>query len=188
MKKIFAVAALALFAACNSNNEPAKVDSMKSPSDSTTAQTMRDVNSPYQIMYSSKFEIADPKYAEAVLGLWKDWDNGDLMNSKNSFADTLNFYFADGTMIHASRDSALAIAQAARNKIATSVSRVDAVIAVKSTDKDENWALIWGSEKDTDKKGNMDSTQLQETWRFNKDGKLDQVFQYRMAHKPAKKK
>jgi hypothetical protein len=75
-----------------------------------------------------------------------------------------------------------------RNKLASSVSSVDAVMAVKSTDKGENWALIWGKEVDTDKKGKIDSSALQETWRLNKDGKADLVYQFRAAFIPPKKK
>ena len=60
-------------------------------------------------------------------------------------------------------------------------------MAVKSTDKKENWALIWGKEIDTDKKGKVDSFYLQETWRFNKDGQADLFFQYRQAATPPKK-
>lgn len=52
------------------------------------------------------------------------------------------------------------------------MSSVDAVTALRSKDKNENWALIWGKEIDTDKKGKLDSFYLQETWRFNKMAKL----------------
>jgi hypothetical protein len=90
-------------------------------------------------------------------------------------------------MMHASRDSALAAAQKMRNNFASAVSSVDAIMAVKSTDKNENWAIIWGKEVDTDKKGKVDSTYLQETWRFNKDGKTDLMFQYKQAIHPPKK-
>ena len=60
-------------------------------------------------------------------------------------------------------------------------------MASKSVDKNEHWALIWGKEVDTDKKGKVDSSYLQETWRFNNDGKDDLMFQYRQAATPPKK-
>ncbi|MFI5186114.1 MAG: hypothetical protein ACHQF0_05285 [Chitinophagales bacterium] len=184
MKKVLVLASLALFAACNSN-EPAKNDSMKSGSDSTT--TMQEINSPYAIGYSSKFAMDDPKNAETLLTLWKDWDNGNLSAHKDMFADSVEMHFADGSMMHTSRDSALANAQNYRNTFASSVDRVDAIMAVKSTDKNENWALIWGMEKDTDKKGKIDSFYLQETWRFNKDGKANLFYQFKAAGAPPKK-
>jgi hypothetical protein len=186
MKKIWVLATIVLFAACNSSTEPAKVDSMKSASDSTT--TMRDINSPYPIGYSSKFVMDDPKNAETLLTLWKDWDNGNLSAHKDMFADSVELHFSDGSMMHSSRDSVIAAAQGFRNSFASSVARVDAIMAVKSTDKNENWALIWGMEKNTDKKGKVDSSYLQETWRFNKDGKADLFYQFRAAGAPPKKK
>jgi hypothetical protein len=60
-------------------------------------------------------------------------------------------------------------------------------MAVKSKDKDENWALIWGMEKDTNKKGKVDSFYLQETWRFNKVGQADLFYQFKSAAVPPKK-
>ena len=67
---------IVILAACNSK-EPAKTESMKSASDSSM-NTMKDINSPYAVNYSSKFEMGDPKNAETVLNLWKVWDKGDL--------------------------------------------------------------------------------------------------------------
>jgi len=180
MKKILFVASIFFFAACNSSNDKAKVDSMSAASDSTAAAT-----------------TPAPKYAETILALWKDWDNGTLMNSKDRFADTVNMHFSNGGVVHASRDSALTIAQAERNKIAKSVSRVDAVMSAKSTmnnmsprpeDQTQNWALIWGMETDTDKKGKVDSSYLQETWGFDKNGKVSTLYQFRAAAAPPKKK
>ena len=187
MKKIWVLATVVLLAACNSSNEPAKVDSMKSGSDTTSTPTIADINSPYPITYSSKFVMDNPKNAETLLTLWKDWDNGNLSAHKDMFADTVTLHFSDGSMMHSSRDSVIAAAQGFRNSFASSVARVDAIMAVKSTDKNENWALIWGMEKNTDKKGKVDSSYLQETWRFNKDGKADLFYQFRAAATPPKK-
>jgi hypothetical protein len=186
MKKILVLASITMLAACNSN-EPAKTDTMKSGADSTTTMAMKDINSPYAIGYSSKFVMDDPKNAETLLTLWKDWDNGNLSAHKDMFADNMEMHFSDGSMMHTSRDSAIAAAQSVRNTFASSVDRVDAIMAVKSTDKNQNWALIWGMEKDTDKKGKVDSFYLQETWRFNKEGKADLFYQFRAAGAPPKK-
>src|SRR5580765_8893033 len=141
-----------ILSACKSN-EP-KVESMKSGSDSTK---IADVTYPYEIIYSSKFEIADPKYGKMILDLWKDWDNGDLSAHKDNFADSLEMHTADGSIMIGMRDSVLAIAQGSRNTLASAVSRVHSVTALKSIDKDDNWALVWGMETDTDKKGKVDS-------------------------------
>lgn len=193
MKKILVVSSIAFFAACNSSTDKSKSEATGSAADTTASTatattTMPAINSPYEVFYSSKFEMADPKYAETVLGLWKDWDNGNLANSKDRFADNIELHFSDGSMIKTTRDSAIAMAQKIRDSYSSSVSRVDAVMSVKSTDKNENWALVWGLEKNTSKKGKVDSSYLQETWRLNKDGKADMVLQFRASATPPKKK
>jgi len=189
MRKIFIISSVALCAACNNSGDKAKVDSMNVDTTATSAsKTMPDINSPYPVVYSSKFEIGDPKNAETVLKLWKDWDNNSLMNSKNSFADTVTFYFSDGSMMHASRDSVLGMAQKIRDSQASITSSIDAVMSAKSLmnnrsskpeDQNQNWALIWGEERVTDKKGKKDSSAIMETWGLDKDGKVNLVYQYR---------
>jgi hypothetical protein len=200
MKKVFIIASMALVAACNSSGDKAKTEAAAADTTASTAATtttMPAINSPYAVLYSSKFEIGDPKYAETVLGLWKDWDNGNLAVSKDRFADTVEFHFSDGSMMKATRDSAIAMAQKIRDSYASSVSRVDAVMSAKSLmnnmsslpkDQNQNWALIWGMEKNTHKNGKVDSSYLQETWRLNSDGKVDLVYQFRAAAAPPKKK
>ena len=198
MKKISIVGLIAILAACNNSSDKAKVDSMNADSTAattTTATMMPPINSPYPVSYSSKFEMGDPKHAETVLALWKDWDNGNLAPGKDRFADKVEFHFSDGSMMKTTRDSAIAMAQKIRDSYASSVSRVDAVMSVKSLmnnespqDQNQNWALIWGMETNTDKKGKVDSSYLQETWRLNNDGKVDLVYQFRAAAKPPKKK
>lgn len=179
MKKVFVFACVAILASCSSNPSE-KTDSSKMAQDST-ATAAEITSSIYPINYSSKFVMDNPKNAETLLTLWKDWDNGNLSAHKDLFADSVEMHFSDGTSMHTSRDSAVAAAQSARSAMATAVSSVDAIMAVKSTDKNQNWALIWGKEIDTDKKGVVDSFNLQETWRFNKDGKADLFFQYKQA-------
>lgn len=180
MKSHLLLTAAVLLAACNST--PTTQTEIAKTADSSVAQT---INSPYDIRYSSKFVMDSPRNAESLLAIWKDWDNGDLSVHKNLFADSVELHFSDGSIIHTSRDSGMAMAQRLRNTFSASIDRVDAVMAIKSTDRNEHWALIWGTEVDTDKKGKVDSALLMETWRFNKDGKADLVLQYmRPAHPP----
>lgn len=185
MKRFFVLSAVVMLAACNSNesaNKEAMSDSVKPVSETTMAA----IKSPYPIGYSSNFEKDDPKNAETLLALWKAWDNGDLSATKDMFADSVELHFSDGSSLHSTRDSVIADAQKFRSTFASAVSSVDAVMASKSVDKNEHWALIWGKEVDTDKKGKVDSSYLQETWRFNNDGKADLMFQYRQAATPPK--
>jgi len=180
MRKFLIVVAGLFIGACGSNSNTAPAaDSSKTKTDSVAAA--QPIKSPYPIVYSSSFTIDDPKYAETLLALWKAYDNGDLAASKNMIADTLTVYMADGKMYKGSRDSMTADVQKERNMYKSVASTVNSVMAVKS-DKGEHWALIWGSDKRTDKKGKEETTEWQETWRFNDKGQADLMYQY--AEKP----
>jgi hypothetical protein len=183
MEKNLLYVCLFILASCNSN-QPAQPEPAKPASDSMAVQA---INSPYDITYSSKFVMGNPKYAENVLTLWKDYDNGNLSAHKDLFADSVEALLGSGAHMHASRDSVIASIQKYRNSIATAVDRVAAVTALKSTDKNEDWVLIWGTETDTYKNGKIDSVDLQETWRINKDGKADLILQYARPSAPPKK-
>ena len=185
MRKIVLIAGIGLFVACNSGNKE-EVASVGPAKDTSATAAAENVTYPYTAAYSSKFSIGDAKNAQMILRLWKDWDNGDLSKSKDVFADSVEFNFWDGTKMHTSRDSAVAAAQNMRNTYASVSSRVDAFIPLKSTDKDENWVAVWGMETHTDKKGKVDSIDLHEVWRINKDGKTDLVFQFASMTKPKK--
>ena len=185
MKKIFFFLVTAALVACNAGDDKAKVESMTA-TDSTKNETVA-VNYPYNIEYSSSFEIGDPKQAQTLLSIWKDWDNGNLANGRDNFADSVEMHFADGGMVHAGKDSVLAAGQRYRDMFSKVVSSVSAVLPLKSTDKNENWVTVWGKEIDTHKDGKVDSFYLQETWRFNKDGKANLVYQYMQKSPPAKK-
>jgi hypothetical protein len=183
MKRNLFFACVFILVSCNSN-QPVQTESAKPASDSVAVQN---INSPYDIQYSSKFVMGNPKYAENVLTLWKDFDNGTLSAHKDFFADSMTAILASGARMHSSRDSVIASIQKYRNTLSTAVDRVDAVTAVRSTDKNEDWVLIWGMETDTYKNGKIDSVNLQETWRINKDGKADLLMQYmRPAATPKK--
>lgn len=132
-------------------------------------------------------KLGDPKNAEAVLALYKYWDDGNLGPSKVLFADSIEFYFSDGSEVKGSRDSAIATTQNFRNTFSAIKSTVHGIMPVKSIDKNENWVCIWATEVNTTKAGKTDSMHLQETWRFNKDGKIDLLYQYSSVAAPPKK-
>jgi ketosteroid isomerase-like protein len=185
MKKPLILIATALLAACNST--PTTMTAEKDSTKMESKDKMRPIQSPYAVRYSSSFVMDDPKNAETVLALWKAYDNGDLSATRDLIADTFEVNLAEGFSKRAPRDTVIAMIQAHRNMLAAAVDVVDAVMAVKSTDKNERWALVWGTEKDTHKDGKVDSVYLQETWRFNKDGKADLLYQY-AQQTPMKKK
>lgn len=131
----------------------------------------------YTATYSSKFEIGNSAYPKIITGIWKDWDDNALDRSAKMFADTVAMYTADGTMLKG-KDLNLAEAKKYRSQFTTVKSTIQAIISLKSTDRNEDWVAIWGIEESSDKDGKISQTALHEIWKFNKDGKIDVMRQY----------
>jgi hypothetical protein len=189
MKQLsLAACILCVLVACNSATTSSnKNDTTASTSDSTAMNT--NVEYAYPVGYSSDWSIGDPKYAQMVLELWKDYDNNTFDNHKDYFADSVTMDLAGGTsLVNVSRDSALNNVKRYRSSLKNAVSSVEVLTALKPKGKDETWACVWGKEVDTYNNGKMDSIYLNENWEFNKDGKIIYMAQFQATPaKPAKK-
>ncbi len=127
--------------------------------------------------YSASFVMDSSANSETILSLWNDWKTGDLSKARGHFADSISMFMADGSMMVGPTDTILKGMQAYRNTFKNMEVVVDAIFAVKSTDKNENWVTAWGTEIQTSMEGKTDTLSLQETWRFNKAGKVDMMMQ-----------
>lgn len=168
MKKIFFALLCLSFMACN--NEA------KEESAAVEAHVPTNMHG-FTPQYSSSFVMDDAKNTETVLSLWKDWKTGDLSASRVNFADSLSIFLADGTNMSGVTDTILKGMQEYRSSFKGMEVNVDAIFAVKSTDKNEKWVAVWGTEVQTDMNGKVDSVTLQEIWRFNNAGKIDMMLQ-----------
>lgn len=171
MKKILLVlTAASIFAACKDEKKP----------DASTngADVKKQVTLPYTAAYSSSFEMGNPAYSAMILqGSWKDWEQNKMDNMKSWIADTIVAFQSDNIMVRGA-DSLVARWKRGRAGYTSVIDSIDAVMPVYSTDKKENWVLVWAREISTDKKGKTDTVAIQETWRINKDGKADMVLQF----------
>jgi hypothetical protein len=172
MKQIFlCLAAASLMMACNNEkkaDEPATETKMDKPA----------VSLPYMAAYSSSFEMGNPAYSAMILqGSWKDWESNTMTNMKSWVADTILAFHSDNVVTRGV-DSLQARWIRGRAGYTSVIDSIDAVIPVYSTDKKENWVLVWAREISTDTKGKIDTVAIMETWRINKDGKADFVLQY----------
>lgn len=172
MKKIvLLLTAAALFTACNNEKK----------TDTTAAETTDAapaVALPYTAAYSSSFKMGNPAYAAMIVqGSWKDWEMNTMDNMKSWVADTIVAFHADNTMVNGI-DSLQARWKRGRAGYTSVIDTVHAVIPTYSTDKNENWVFVWAKEINTDAKGKIDTVELMETWRINKDGKADMLLQY----------
>lgn len=187
MRKFICAATIAAIVSCNSTSSSNTESTASDSATASSSEVQQDVSYAYPVSYSSKFTTGDPKNSQAVLNIWKAYDNGDLASAKDYFADSVELHLSDGSVVHSVRDSVIAAVQAYRNTFSAASSSIDAVTAIKSIDKNEDWALVWGLERDTHKNGKVDSVALQETWHFNKDGKADLMFQFAASTNPPKK-
>ena len=168
------IAGLCLYAC----NESPKGETANAPDADTSKKEAVAVSFPYPINYSSQFEIGDPQHVKMVQDLWKHWDNNTLDEASGFFADSVTMQFHDGFIMHASRDSITAVGKKQRGKFARVTSSIDACVALRSIDKDEEWVCIWGKEVTEEVKGKIDSLHLQENWRLDKNGKVAQLVQF----------
>jgi hypothetical protein len=169
---LFAFAVIAM--ACN-NNEKAKT------AEPTEAVAKPAVTLPYKVSYSSSFEMGNPEYAAKILqGSWKDWEENKMDNMKSWVADSVLVFQSDNVVIKGA-DSLMANWKKGRALYTSVIDTINAVIPVYSTDKKENWVLVWATEIHTKVNGSKDTVAAMETWRINKDGKADLVLQFDRA-------
>ena len=172
MKKIFLlVAGAALFTACNNETK-----SDTAAADSTAVKSSAPL--PYTASYSSSFKMGNPEYSALILqGSWKDWENNTMDNMKSWIADTITAFHSDNTMVKGA-DSLVARWKRGRAGYSSVIDTINAVVPLYSTDKNENWVLVWATEINTKVDGKKDTSAVMETWRINKDGKADLLLQY----------
>jgi len=138
---------------------------------------------PYTASYSSSFKMGNPDYCTMVVqGSWKDWEMNTMDNMKSWVADTVKVFHSDNSMVNG-LDSLTARWKRGRAKYSAVATTIDAVMPVYSTDKNENWVLIWATEVDTNLDGKKDTVEVMETWRINKDNKADLLYQYDRANR-----
>jgi len=172
MRKLFLLlAGAALFTACNNETKPATTgsDTTSSKAPATLAYTPN---------YSSSFKMGNSDYSAMIVqGSWKDWEMNTMDNMKSWVADTIVAFHSDNSMIKGI-DSLQARWKRGRAGYTSVIDTVHSVLAAYSTDKNEDWVLVWAKEINTDIKGKIDTVELMETWRINKDGKADRLYQY----------
>ena len=122
--------------------------------------------------------MGDPAYSATILqGSWKDWEENKLDNMKSWVADTIVAFQSDNSMVEGA-DSLMARWKRGRAEFTSVKDSINAVIPVYSTDKKENWVLVWATEINTKADGTKDTIAIMETWRMNKDGKADLLLQF----------
>ena len=147
----------------------------------TTGPVVTDM-APYTATYSSNFAMGNPAHSKMILDLWKDWDDN-AFNRHDYMADTLVMYLPDGSVVKG-KQANLDAAMKYRGSMTSAKSTLNAWMPLRSTDKNEDWVALWGSETDTYPDGKVQTRDIHEIWRINKDGKVDWMKQYTSVPSP----
>jgi len=131
---------------------------------------------PYTAAYSSQLTMGNPEHARMVLQVWRDYEDNRLDQSAALLADSITFEAANGQVIRG-RDSVLGAFKQMRGQYTNVKQTVDVYMPIRSTDRNEDWVLIWGRKDDTGANGTTTNV-IHEIWRINRDGKIDYMSQY----------
>ncbi len=132
--------------------------------------------SPYTASYSSKFVIGNPAHTNMIVDMWKDWDENAL-DRHDYWSDTVSIFLPDGTVMKG-KAASLEGAKKFRGSLASSKSTIDAMVPLRSTDRNEDWVAMWGTETNTWADGKVETRDIHEIWKINKDGKISMVRQF----------
>ncbi|MBC9930150.1 hypothetical protein [Chitinophaga qingshengii] len=176
MRKISLFVAIAILAACNSGTNESNTGT--ATTSGAGSEKQESLNYPFTASYSSDFEIGSTKNVQTLLNVYQHWDNNVLDKAIPSFAENDTIFFADGGMFAGSRDSLFAVAKKMREPLGMLIDSIHAWVPLRSKDKKEDWVIVWTRQISTDAQGKRTATELQETWRFDKNGKINLMYQY----------
>lgn len=176
MKKVFfCLAAIAMLSSCKDEKKAG------APATAATEDPKPPANLAYPIAYSANFKIGNPEYSAMIVkGSWKDWETNQMDNMKSWVADSI-VAMSSNNKITNGLDSLQSRWKRFRADLVSVTDSIDAVISVRSVDKNEDWVLVWAREISENKAGKKDTAAIMETWRINKDGKADMVMQFDRA-------
>lgn len=172
MYKLFILTAItATIMSCTSS-----VTTSLEPKDSAVAVVKQEppVNFLYPSTYPSDWTIGDPKNIVKVQELYK------IMLSDSNyeamlpyFADTVTNVLFDNRRVKLSAEEFIDNVKQFRKGFKTLDEQFRSYVSLRSDTQNMDMVMLWLKEKGVRQNGKVDSSGYQETWRFNKDGKID---------------
>jgi len=176
MKMKFISLTVLLFAFSYSNAQ-----SNKTPANTIISEEKdlgeKDITYPYPMAYSAKFKFIDPEKGKMVLNFCKDFENNTVENSKSIFAENVEISMPK-LKLKANRDSVISAFELYRKSFVSFKTELDVVMSVKSTDKGDDWVLIWAVDEYIDKDNVKHKVKYQQVWLLNKEGKVNFMEQF----------
>lgn len=167
MKQYFTFALLVVMTGCTDNS-----NIMVNNSDGADSGIYYSYSPVYSTLAKGNYA-----YLKTVTDIWKEYENGDILNTSDLFAQNVVLVFPE--YIYAgTKEKVLNQYKDHREKLGTVQSFISMWMPVYAKDRDQQWVFIWGRQENTDTLGKKGRIDLHETWRFNKDGKVAYMRQY----------
>ncbi len=157
----------------NNSIGPDTIDAVMSTKGSKMNQTMILPPSP-------KFEMGDPKYVTVMLNQYKNINNYPELIDIDLYADDVVFIHTNGQVIKG-KNQYLNYIRQSRDSLAILKDNFTAYTSLHSIDRDENWVILYGSRKRTNKDGTEHGNDFCILYVFSKDGKLTLIRPYTAA-------
>lgn len=132
----------------------------------------------YAPNYSVDFTNQRPDYAAMVLKIWKGYESGSFAPYTDYFADTVQFMFEDQLLI-GKKQALLKQLNDRRRHISTIQCHIGFWHSAFVKEKNEHWVLLWASQEGTTGETSRDSWNFHQVWRFNQEGKIYQMQEYK---------
>lgn len=129
---------------------------------------------------SPKFEMGDPKYITIMLNQYKNINNYPELIDPDVYADDVIFIHTHGQVIKGKHQYLNYIRQS-RDSLAVLNDHFAAYTSLHSIDRDENWVILYGSRKRTNKDGTEHGNDFCILYVFSKEGKLTLIRPYSAA-------
>ena len=153
--------------ACKNSSEKNKIPPKDSP-----------VYYPYAPVHSNEFEKGNEKNAKKVLEIWRQYETGNILKNQQIFADSIRLILPD-LILKGGREAVLLQYQKRRDALSDLQCFVYAWLPVHTRDTGEDLVYIWGLYDGTRKNGDRDYARVHEIWRFDKEGKITEMEQFR---------
>lgn len=139
---------------------------------------------PYTASYSSHWSsnVSDADL-KTVMDSYKTWETGDLKGLGATMADTIDVDMNSGVSMHVTRDSLMKIWGNYRDSLSAVKIDMETWHKMYTTDKKDEFVVVWYKEIDTYKDGRMDSAFYHDI-NMLKNGKIAWYSQYK---RPIKK-
>lgn len=160
--------------------ENGKVRSVRQYAQMIPEGTELEGNDEADFTYSGSWEKADDSLTEVVLG----WNNAlatptDLETAASFLADSVTVYMWDGTIVDGPKDVVMDFIKEFVSGASSVKVDFDAIMAVRSTDRNQDVVLSWTDERWTNADGEEEHMWIHEDY-LMENGKIRLVRQYAM--------